>query len=166
MVFYFRDTPLKRKSFLLYKNVRLNTQLRQVLTHVPTPGMYFKDSCRPYFTKFNILTLPCLYIYTAIVFVIENKHLTSEIKDSHNHQTRNINKLVQDKWISKFNNMDPIVTGIRFYNKTLEIFNPASSTSSSTLKSDIKQFLINKAFLLLGRNVGIGRTIYIMSIIC
>jgi Reverse transcriptase (RNA-dependent DNA polymerase) len=135
-----------RKLFTLQK--RAIKYLAQASFNPCTPGMYFKDSCRPYFSKFNILTLTCLYIYTAIVFIIDNKHLTSMVNEVHDHQTRNKNNLKQDKRFSKFNRMDPIVIGTSFFNKASTIFNCNSINPkpSHNFKSKLKQFLITNAF--------------------
>jgi hypothetical protein len=38
-------------------------------------GIHQLDSCKPYFQKLRILTLPCLYIFEVIMFVRRNLHL-------------------------------------------------------------------------------------------
>lgn len=44
-------------------------------------GISQLDSCRPYFQKYNILPLPCLYIFEICLFVYKNHHLFQLQKD-------------------------------------------------------------------------------------
>lgn len=38
------------------------------------------DTCKPYFEKYKLLTLPCIYIYETAVFVKANLHLFPTLK--------------------------------------------------------------------------------------
>lgn len=46
-------------------------------------GLKTTDSCKPYFKKFKILTLPCLYIYEVGVFVKSNPKLFLKASEVH-----------------------------------------------------------------------------------
>ena len=35
-----------------------------------TPGVFYKDSCRPLFKEFSILPLVCIYIHNIILHVV------------------------------------------------------------------------------------------------
>ncbi|KAF9814712.1 hypothetical protein SFRURICE_014807, partial [Spodoptera frugiperda] len=43
-----------------------------------------QDSCRPYFIKYNLLTLPSIYIYDICKFVFKNKNSFTKVEDTHN----------------------------------------------------------------------------------
>ena len=47
-------------------------------------GLRKIDSCRPYFKKFRILTLTCLYIYEIVLFVKLNLNLYEILDSNHN----------------------------------------------------------------------------------
>jgi hypothetical protein len=112
-----------------------------------TAGTYFKDSCRPLFIEFGILTLPCLYIFSAILYVIDNKNQTIELNKIHEHSTRNNCILKIDKYSSTFSEKSPMANGKCFYNKLLTDCK-LSFVKNNTLsfKTNVKNFLIKNAF--------------------
>jgi Reverse transcriptase (RNA-dependent DNA polymerase) len=56
----------------------------------PCDTVFYKDSCRPLFKEFNILPLPCLFIYRSILFIIDSSGTTiSRNRDTHKYGTRN-----------------------------------------------------------------------------
>jgi len=56
-------------------------------------GVKNSESCVPIFKEFNIMTLPCLYIYYCVVNVKENLHAYKKRHEVHHHETRERYKL-------------------------------------------------------------------------
>jgi hypothetical protein len=121
--------------------------LAQANSNPCTAGMYRKDSCKPYFVKFEILTLPSLFIYNLISLIIDNIQKYPDKKDIHSHETRFNSTLKLDMKLSKFNKMDPSFNGITCYNKILQIAHLNLNIKNiPRFKSTVKKFLIENAF--------------------
>lgn len=109
----------------------------------PCAEVFYKDSCKQHFIDLNILTLPCLYIYCTIIFLIQhdNKLLTTD--NIHNHDVRCKSKIRTD--LCKVNKWShgPMSMGIKFYNK---LPHHIKIQTGITFKNDVKQFLIEKCF--------------------
>jgi hypothetical protein len=52
-----------------------------------------RSSCREVFRELGILTVPCLYIYAIVMFVIENENKYPANKSIHKINTRLHNRL-------------------------------------------------------------------------
>lgn len=116
-----------------------------------TTGMFYKDSCRPYFIKYKILTLPCAYIYSVICLTLDTMNTTISKDKSHinknNIKTRNGHLIKVGKDITKYDKMNPKVIGIKVLNKAIEICNIKPGTGNITAcKSKIKYILVENAF--------------------
>lgn len=134
----------KRLFALQKRSIRY---LAQATADPCTTGMFYKDSCKPYFIKFQILTLPCIFIYSAVCLIIENKQLTTECNPTHRYLTRNSHVLKTSKILSKFDKKNPIQISIKLYNKAMAIFNTATKEPNGcTFRNYVKTFLINNAF--------------------
>jgi hypothetical protein len=57
-------------------------------------GLSAKFSCRGYFKKFDLLTVPCLFIYVLCIFKFNNSDLFETNSDLHRYNTRNKNDVV------------------------------------------------------------------------
>lgn len=60
-------------------------------------GLTPRESCKPLFTKLNILPVPCMYIYATAVFVKSNLEKFITAKEYYPRTCRNINRLVIDR---------------------------------------------------------------------
>lgn len=56
-------------------------------------GLTGKGSCREHFKILNVMTVPCLYIYTNLVYVKENLDHFIQRTEIHNYMTRNNTKI-------------------------------------------------------------------------
>jgi hypothetical protein len=52
-----------------------------------------RSSCREGFKKLDILTVPCLYIYALMLFVVKNPNICQTNSSVHGRNTRQQNKL-------------------------------------------------------------------------
>lgn len=52
-----------------------------------------RESCRPWFVKLQLLTLPCLYIFEICTFVKTNKHLFNTVQEVYGNIFRYPNRL-------------------------------------------------------------------------
>lgn len=76
------------------------------------------DSCRPYFKKLNILTLPSLYILEVCKFVRKYPSLYSKAKDQYTStmNLRHQNRIALPTSNLQMSNKSPHMTTIRIYN--------------------------------------------------
>lgn len=57
-------------------------------------GLGYRESCKTYFTRNNIMTVPCTFIFQNLVYIKENVSDFVNFTDVHNHHTRHANNLV------------------------------------------------------------------------
>jgi hypothetical protein len=63
-----------------------------------------RDSCREAFKNMEIMTLYSQYIYSLVLYTVNNKHLFDTNNEIHKYNTRNNNNLhLQLANLSKFN---------------------------------------------------------------
>ena len=113
-------------------------------SHEPTdPGVYFKDSTKPLFKKFDILTLPCLYIFTIVMYVINNKHLTKESIDKHHDYTLRTGNGLFDL-TTKIYGKGPIARGVKLFNHLpIDI---KCKMNDKDFRNILKNYLMDKCF--------------------
>lgn len=104
-------------------------------------GIGRQDSCRPFFTKFNVLTLPSLFIFYNLIFV--KKHICNfdDRKTVHNYPTRNCNQLeVPATRLTKVVNSHKALQ-VRLYNRL-----PAAvkNLKYNCFRSRIQELLVKK----------------------
>lgn len=103
------------------------------------------DSCRPFFPKYKILTLPSLYILEICRFVRKNNQFYTKREDLPCKYTlRHKNKLVLPTYRLKLNSCSTFSSSIKIYNKLPDILKNEKSDIIFTKK--LKQFLINKCY--------------------
>lgn len=51
-------------------------------------GLQYRDDCRAFFSKLNILTLPCSYILKCLLYVHENRERFKNVLEVHSYGTR------------------------------------------------------------------------------
>lgn len=102
------------------------------------------ESCRPIFVKYGILTLPSIYIYEAVSFVLGNQSLFREYIRDHEYKTRKKNDLKPPRLKFSYIQKNAEYQVISIYNKI-----PGESRllyNAKKLKNKLKTFLINKAY--------------------
>lgn len=106
-------------------------------------GLSFQDSCRPYFNKYNIMTLSGIFIYQNLVYVKENLKEFAYHRDMHQYQTRNSNNiLLPNVRLAKFIKSHKYLQ-VKFFNK---LPNEIRLLDLSYFKTKISKWLISKAF--------------------
>lgn len=117
----------------------IQKKIIRIISHIKNT-----QSCKPYFKKLHILTLPCIYIYDISTFVFKNKEKFQQFRDTHNINTRNKNKLYLPPSRIKMLNESPYYMAIKIYNNLpIEI---TSETNSSKFHSRLKTFLLDRCF--------------------
>jgi len=104
-----------------------------------------RDSCREIFKNMQIMTLYSQYIYSIILFTVNNKHLFTPNNEIHKYNTRNNNNLHPALVnLTKFSK-GPYISGIKVFNhlpqhlKTLD-------HNSMHFRSSLKRFLYHHSF--------------------
>jgi hypothetical protein len=109
----------------------------------PCAEVYIKDSCKPLFRKFQILTLPSLYIFCSIMFIKENPALLTTNGAYHRHNTRNKNEPRLQKHTRESFKKNPIYAGSKLLN-ALPI--QIKEKEGSSFKENLKLYLIEKCY--------------------
>ncbi|KAG7309606.1 hypothetical protein JYU34_004074 [Plutella xylostella] len=117
----------------------MQKKIIRILAHIKN-----QESCKPYFIKMKILTLPCLYIYDISIFVFKNKEKFLQTKDTHSINTRNKNKLYLPPSRIKMLNESPHYMAVKIFNNL-----PTNITSETNIKvfcKSLKHYLLDKCF--------------------
>lgn len=98
-----------------------------------------RESCRQYFAKQNILTLPSIYILELAMFVRQNPHLFQLVQSNR----RNNNLVIPSSRLTIFQNSP--------YYKCLQVYNKLPKTikteeSDNQFKNKLKSILIKKSY--------------------
>jgi len=98
------------------------------------------DSCREVFKSMEIMTLYSQYIYSLILYTINNKHLFDTNNEIHKYKTRSNNNLHRPiANLSKFNK-GAYISGIKVFNH-LPQYIKALTNYNKYIKSTSKRFL-------------------------
>lgn len=109
----------------------------------PCADIFYKDSCSTIFKKFKILTLPCIYIYSCIMYIIDNRSFVATNDSVHNYNTRIKTDIRLDFYKNNSYFKDPIHMGSKFFN----ILPPhVKNTRGIKFKTSLKSFLIQNCF--------------------
>ncbi|KAF9798509.1 hypothetical protein SFRURICE_012537 [Spodoptera frugiperda] len=103
-----------------------------------------QDSCRPYFIKYNLLTLPSIYIYDICKFVFKNKNSFTKVEDTHNVNTRHKNRLYLPPSRIKMLNQSPYYMAVKIFNKLPKDLQ--NETKETIFTRKLKKILIQKCF--------------------
>jgi hypothetical protein len=108
-----------------------------------------RDSCREIFRRMQILTLYSQYIYSLLLFTINNKHLFTTNNEIHEYNARNINNLHPSLTNStKFKN-GPYTMYIKVFNHLPQTLKDATH-SPKQFRALLKRFLYHSFILLYG----------------
>lgn len=102
------------------------------------------QSCKPYFKKFNLLTLTSIYIHDLCLFVYRNLNSFTKFKDVHSINTRHKEKLCLPSSRIKMLSGSPYYMAIKIYNKLPQHIK--NEQNLKTFNKQIKQYLIDKSF--------------------
>lgn len=80
-------------------------------------GLSFQTSCRPYFKKLQLLTLPCIYILEILIYVKSNLNQFITNGDFHQYETRHNHLLSIPTHNLSMYEKSPMYVGIKLYNK-------------------------------------------------
>lgn len=125
-------------SLLLSRIFRLQKRAVRIINNLKP-----SESCRPYFIKDKLLTLPCIYILNILIFVKENFQYYKHHLVTHGHHTRQSNSLMPIQHNMSSYSKGPLYVGIKYYNKLPEKFKTLNNTR---FKSKIKKILQKKAY--------------------
>lgn len=106
-------------------------------------GVHPSTSCKPIFRKFNILTLPCLYISQLIMHIRANEHKFIKNNEVHTYNTRNNHLLHQPFSRLGVAQESPEYIGIKCYN-SINLFD--STDSLNACKNKLNSYLIANCF--------------------
>jgi hypothetical protein len=109
----------------------------------PCSDVYIKVSCSDLFKKFNILTLPSLYIFMSIMYVYENRNILIANKDIHDYFTRGKDNIYIKKHNLKMTDKSPDYAGSIFYNNLPHYIKKESDLK---FKTTLKNYLIDKCY--------------------
>ena len=104
-----------------------------------------RDSCREAFKKLEIMTFYSQYIYSLVLYTVNNKHLFDANNKIHKYKTRNNNDLhLPLVSLSKFNK-GAYVSGIKVF-KHLPQYIKELINNQTHFKSTLKRFLYYHSF--------------------
>lgn len=110
-------------------------------------GLHARDSCKPYFKSFKILTLPCIFLLKSVIFVKKNPHLFRLVSSSsaHNQSTRFGNSTLRlEMHKSVFFEKSPYYNCARLFNRLPEGLK--LSINSNTFVRKFKFILTQKCY--------------------
>ena len=127
-------------SFYANKVFTLQKKIIRIITNTRP-----RDSCREIFKSMEIMTLYSQYIYSLVLYTINNKHLFDTNKDSHKYKTRDNNNLCRPiANLSKFNK-GAYISGMKVFNH-LPQYIKALTNDHKYFKSTLKRFLYHHSF--------------------
>lgn len=80
-------------------------------------GLKQTDSCRPFFKKYKILTLPCLYVLESCIFVFKHKELFQPTASYYTPRSVNANKLYRPRTNLTCTSNNCYIMCIKLFNK-------------------------------------------------
>jgi len=107
----------------------------------------------------QIMTLYCQYIYSLLLFTVDNKHLFTVNNEIHKYNTRNNNNLHPALAnLTKYNN-GPYISGVKVFNHVPQYLK-ALVHKPKHFRSSLKRFLYHNFFLLWRNIMNIRKTHY------
>jgi len=132
-VIFWGNSPSAKKVFKLQKKIiRIITNTRP------------RDSCKEIFKNMQIMTLYSQYIYSIILFVVNNKYIFTTNNEIHKHNSRNNNNLHPAlSSLTKFKK-GPCISGIKAFNHLPQYLKALDH--NSYFRSSLKTFLYHHSF--------------------
>lgn len=111
----------------------------RILAHIDNT-----QSCKPYFVKLKLLTLPSIYIHDLCIFVFKNSNIFPKTKDIHNVNTRHKNRLHLPPSRIKMLYHSPYYMAVKIFNKLPEQIK--EETKFNKFNRKLKEYLTQKCF--------------------
>lgn len=99
-----------------------------------------RTSCRTLFKRHGILTLPCLYILTCVLYVHSNRSKYVVHSDIHHHNTRHKSDLIPPSHRIKKSQMSTNYLAVKIYN---HLPNSIRMQDERRLKMTVKRLLLD-----------------------
>jgi hypothetical protein len=133
-IIFWGSSSYANKVFILQKKI-----IRIITNTKP------RDSCREVFKSMEIMTLYSQYIYSLILYTVNNKHLFETNNEIHKYKTRNNNNLhLPIANLPKFNK-GAYISGIKVFSH-LPQYIKALTNDQKCFKSTLKRFLYHHSF--------------------
>lgn len=104
----------------------------------------FRNSCVETFKNFNILTVPCIYIYKILIFIHVNKSSLELRSDVHDYCTRYSGHISLQSHRHTYYKRSPVYSGSSLYNMLPESFKNIANVRLFKVK--LRQYLCSHAF--------------------
>lgn len=101
----------------------------------------YREHCKPHFLNFEIMTLPCLYVYHSLLVIHKNKATYGTHSEIHNYNTRHAGDLIIPKF--RYNKSKRNTVNLHLYNKIPIVWR---DMKYNLFKSKVKKYLIDNAF--------------------
>ena len=101
------------------------------------------SSCKQLFRKYGILTLPSLYIYELLLYIIENSNQLIKNKEVHSYNTRKGEDIYQPYSRLSVGQHSPVFMGTKCLNK---INSMIQINNTRDIKTKVYKILLNNAF--------------------
>jgi hypothetical protein len=133
-VIFWRSSSYTNKVFKLQKKIiRIITNTRP------------RNLCREVFKSMEITMLYSQYIYSLVLYTVNNKHLFDTNNEIHKYKTRNNNNLhLPMSSLSKFNK-GAYMSDVKVFNHLLLCIK-ALTNNQKSFKSALKRFLYHQSF--------------------
>ena len=105
-------------------------------------GLQYREDCRATFTRLGIFTLPALYIFECIKYVVSRKDQLTPVASTHNYNTRGGGDYVCERLRLTRSRCGVNWYGVRFYNA---VDSRLRSLPDAQFLRSIKSFLIRAA---------------------
>lgn len=140
---------------LIYPHISYNITLWGVAANVNTIfvkqkrivrllfNLGYMETCKPYFIKYRILTIYCLYILKVLKYIRLNINDMVKSNEYHSYNTRHNNILMIMRHKTTLFEKSPIYMGIKFYNK---LPNYIKELSVKEFNKEVKKQLEDKAY--------------------
>jgi hypothetical protein len=133
-IIFWGSSSYAKKLFILQKKIiRIITNTRP------------RDSCRKIFKNVEIMTLYSQYIYSLILYTVNNKHLFNTNNEIHNYKTRCNNDLHLPIANSSKFNKGAYISGVKVFNH-LPQYIKALAKDQKCFKVTLKRFLYHHSF--------------------
>ena len=106
-------------------------------------GLGYRDDCREVFLRHNILTVPCEFILSCVMYINANRHALSANRDFHSYETRGRDDIRPDFCRLTRTQRGCWRVSVSLYNKLPPTW---KDLSNCMLRTRVKDFLLRHAY--------------------